>query len=436
MNVGILGGTKGLGKSIAIFLKKEGFSVTITGRDEVQGNQTAKEIGVSYSKDNKKIANLSDILIISVPIGTIESVIKEIADSTKEGSVIIDVASVKEKPAEIMEKYLKNNVEFIPTHPIFGPRTQSLNGQVMVLTPIKKGKWYKKLIKFLKSHNTRIVETEPKEHDDMMAIVQILTHYTYISTAYAIKKLGVNIKQTRKFASPIYNLMVDMIARIVSQNPILTYSIQKENENGEHVREVFLESAKEIEKALKRNDKDKFTEIAISATKNMDDIQDALGRSDKAIASQTHELALLKNSINNEIVVKHIYSNEIHCGILKEMDPEYIVLERGKRSTKLKIANIKVLNESEIQEWKKANYPNEKYNLSCIFPLSSNADIIKLAIESMNDIITVEIVETWINPQIPKNMLGITFKIETFNKNSIKEVETFLKGFGAEIYGK
>ena len=129
----------------------------------------------------------------------------------------------------------------------------------------------------------KVIETVPQEHDKMMAIVQVLTHFSYISTAYAIAKLNVNVKDTQDFESPIYNLMIDMIARIVSQNPFLTYSIQLENKNGELVRQTFADAVCELKDVISTKDEDKFVDIALIATKNMGDIQSALGRSDKAI---------------------------------------------------------------------------------------------------------------------------------------------------------
>ena len=243
-----------------------------------------------------------------------------------------------------MAKLLPEHVEFIPTHPVFGPRTSSLNGQVVVLTPIKKGKWYPKVFNFLKTHNVRVIESSPKEHDDMMSIVQILTHFSYISTAVAIEKLGVNISQTREFASPIYNLMVDMISRIVSQNPFLTYSIQNENENGEKVREVFAESVIELKDILSLQEKDEFVKIVSAATKNMDDIQAALERSDKAIESLTRELTLLKKFIGEKIAIEDIYSGKVYIGILKELNPDYLIIATENDLKELKIANIKILD--------------------------------------------------------------------------------------------
>lgn len=40
-----------------------------------------------------------------------------------------------------------------------------------------------------------------------------------------------------------------------------------------------------LKEVLSKHDEDKFVDIAIDANKNLDDIQSALGRSDKAIDS-------------------------------------------------------------------------------------------------------------------------------------------------------
>ncbi|MCL2688149.1 MAG: prephenate dehydrogenase [Methanobrevibacter sp.] len=438
MKIGIIGGTKGLGKTLAALLKQEGFDITITGRDENIGNLVSQELDVSYSNNNKEVAKSSAIVIVSVPIANTNKVIEEIAKFLQKGSLLLDVTSVKTGPSNIMEKLLDDGVEFIPTHPVFGPRTTNLNGQVVVLTPTEKiqkeGKWYPKVLKFLKNHKVRIIETTPQEHDDMMAVVQVLTHFSYISTASAIKKLGINIKDTRKFASPIYNLMVDMISRIVSQNPFLTYSIQLENENGEKVRQTFADSVNELKEVLSNHDEDKFVEIAIEATKNMDDIQCALGRSDKAIDSQNHEISILKNSIGKEIALQHIYSEEMHIGILIDFTPDFIILDTGKREKKLKMANIRVLNEGDLFKWNLANKTIKIHSISCVFPKISDENIIKDAIkDSVSNVFDVKVIDIYTGEQIPEDCVSITFEIQSFEHSTFKSVEKLLKGFGGKI---
>ncbi|OQD59716.1 prephenate dehydrogenase [Methanobrevibacter arboriphilus JCM 13429 = DSM 1125] len=438
MKIGIIGGTRGLGKTLASILSKEEFDVTITGRDTVTGNQVSEDLNVEYSNDNKKVASSSDIIIISVPISTTSKVIKEIAKSVKPGSLVVDVTSVKVEPSNLMKTLLDDDVEFIPTHPVFGPRTTNLEGQVVVLTPIsqkqKEGKWYPKILKFLNDRKVRIIEASPEEHDDMMAVVQVLTHFSYISTASAIKKLGINIKDTRKFASPIYNLMVDMISRIVSQNPFLTYSIQLENQNGEKVRQTFADSVLELKKVITNHDKDNFVKIAIEATKNLDDIQSALGRSDKAIDSQNHELTILKNSIGKEIALQHIYSEEVHIGVLNQVNPDFIILDTGKNQKKLKIANIKILDKYDLLDWKIKNQNTKTNSISCIFPKNSNAEIIKDTIKNcVDDIISIKVTDIYTGHQISEGNVSFTFEIVAFDKSTFKSVKDVLEGFGGII---
>ncbi|MDD2643133.1 MAG: prephenate dehydrogenase [Methanobacteriaceae archaeon] len=433
MKIGIIGGTRGLGKTLAWFFKRENFDVTITGRDETVGKITSYELNVNYSSNNEEVVKSSDIIIISVPISSTKDVIKELAPKMTPGSLLIDVTSVKEGPSKIMEKYVPKDVEFIPTHPVFGPRTTSLNGQIIVLTPKKKGKWYPKVKKFLKNKKMKVIETVPQEHDKMMAIVQVLTHFSYISTAYAIAKLNVNVKDTQDFESPIYNLMIDMIARIVSQNPFLTYSIQLENKNGELVRQTFADAVCELKDVISTKDEDKFVDIALIATKNMGDIQSALGRSDKAINSLNHESNILKMSIGKEIGLKHIYSGIVHIGILEDLGPEFLKLNTNKHHKKLKISNVEVLSEKELIQWKIKLQKNYSQSISCVFPLTADQYVIKDTINNIKDITNVKIIDVYTGPQIQEGFTSFTFKIEALNNAAFESTKNILKGFGGVI---
>ena len=314
MNVGIIGGSDGLGKTLIYYFRDE-FEVYITGRDHKKGKAVADGMNVHYIESNAGLANISDILIVSVPIEHTCDVIREVAPFMKEGSVMVDVTSVKEGPTKTMGEVLPDTIEYIPTHPIFGPRTTRLDNQVIVLTPVRKGKWYSKVYRYLESKNMRVIETSAEKHDFMMSIVQVLTHFSFISTASAIEKLKVDISETEDYESPIYNLMIDMIARIVSQNPYLTYNIQSMNNNGAKIRNSFADAVIELRDAINNEDEDKFIDIAINATKHMGDIKNALGRSDKAIGALNYEYSILFNSIGKEVGLKHIYSGKIHTGI-------------------------------------------------------------------------------------------------------------------------
>ena len=431
MKVGIIGGSDGLGKTLIYFLRDD-FDVIISSVEHEKGRKIATKLSIEYVESNTQLAEMCDIVIVSVPIHVTPSVISQIAPFMRKGSLMVDVTSVKEIPSQVMREEL-NDVEYLPTHPIFGPRTTELDNQVIVLTPDKKGKWFNKVYNYLDDKNMRIIETTAEKHDYMMSIVQVLTHFSFISTASAMEKLKVDIGETEDFESPIYNLMIDMIARIVAQNPYLTYYIQSMNNNGPKIRNTFAEAVNELRDVVNNNDEDKFVELAIKATKNMGDIRGALGRSDKAINSLNHEYSLLNQSIGKEIGLKHIYSGKIHVGILEKVDKDTAILKDGNKTKKLVVANIEVLSDSELYNWKVKNLNSKTESISCVFPVRVDKHVILDTIANLNNIIDVEITDVYQGPQIKKEDVSLTFKVTGLYKESIENVKSLLTGFGGII---
>ena len=432
MKVGIIGGSDGLGKTLIYYFRDE-FEVCITGRDHKKGRQVADELDVNYIESNEELAEKSDVLIISVPIQHTCDVIRQVAPFMKSGSVMIDVTSVKEGPTKTMGEALGDNVEYIPTHPVFGPRTTRLDNQVIVLTADRKGKWYAKVYDYLASKNLRIIETSAEKHDFMMSIVQVLTHFSFISTASAIEKLRVDISETEDYESPIYNLMIDMIARIVSQNPYLTYNIQSMNTNGDKIRNTFADAVLELRDVINNNDEEEFIDIAIKATKNMGDIKNALGRSDKAIGALSYEYSYLYESVGQEVGLKHIYSGKIHVGILESVDGKTAVLKDGNKIKKLRIANIRILLPEELHQWKIENQKTTTKSISCAFPKNVDADIIQKTVLMHGNILDAKLIDKYDGPQIDDDFISLTFEVTALTREDIDLVKRLFTGFGGVI---
>ena len=432
MNVGIIGGSDGLGKTLIYYLRDE-FDVYITGRDHKKGRHVADEMNVNYIESNEGLANISDILVVSVPIQHTCDVIREVAPFMKSGSVMIDVTSVKEGPTKTMGEALPESVEYIPTHPVFGPRTTRLDNQVIVLTADRKGKWYGKVYDYLASKNMRIIETSAEKHDFMMSIVQVLTHFSFISTASAIEKLRVDISETEDYESPIYNLMIDMIARIVSQNPYLTYNIQSMNSNGDKIRNTLAEAVLELRDVINNGDEEEFIDIAIKATKHMGDITNALGRSDKAIGALSYEYSYLNESIGEEVGLKHIYSGKIHVGILESIDGKTAVLRNGTKTKKLRIANIRIMLPDELHQWKIENLKTVTKSISCVFPKNVNVGIIQKTVLMHDNILNIKLTDAYNGPQINDDSVSLTFEITALTKDDIDQVKVLFTGFGGII---
>lgn len=435
-NVTVIGGTRGLGEWIAKELSKEKFNVTITSRNKESGEKVAKKINTMYSNDNIEAIENADLIIFSVPIDNMVETIKDVAPYAPENSLLMDITSVKREPSEALIKYSPENTEILPCHPMFGPRTASIEGQVIILTPIenRSKKSFGIIEKFLKDRNVHVVISTPEEHDKIMSVVQGITHFSYISIASTIKKLNISAKKSREFASPIYSLMLDMISRIVSQNPYLYYSIQKSNDATAFSRKTLIEESIYLSELIENGEEELFVENMSDSAKHLDEFEEALGRSDKAINSLTNDLNILKDSIGKEIGVKHQYSKNIHVGIVDNVTADTVTLIDSKNEAiTLKISNVNKLSDEELFNWKKNNLKLCEYDVSVIFPERCNKNILLNTFRNIKPVINVELVEVYTDNPIEDGYMSLTFHYSTFNRNDKNYVENYLQGIGGII---
>lgn len=436
INITIIGGTRGLGKWIAEEFKKDNFNITITSRNKTSGLKAAQKIGVNYNNNNIESLKDANIIIFSVPIEYMVETIKEVAPHAPKDALLMDVTSVKTEASIALTKYAPKNTEILPCHPMFGPRVPSLEGQTVILTPIKDrcNKWYNKVYKYLQEHNAHIVVSTPEEHDKTMSVVQGLTHFSYIAIASTIRKLGISVKKSRQFASPVYSLMLDMISRIVSQNPYLYYSIQKSNKQTSKSRKMLLEESNRLADMIEKGKEDEFVQNMSESAKHLDEFEEALGRSDKAISVLTHDLDVIKSSIGQELGFKHQYSGKIHIGIVKEVTVDTAtIIDLNHNILNLKISNINILSDKEVYEWKKNNLKLHEFDVSVIFPDTCDEDILLHMFGNIYCVIDVNIKETYNGEQIKDGFISITFHYTTFYKEDHEIVETYLEGIGGKI---
>lgn len=435
-NVTIIGGTRGLGKWIAQELGKEKFNVTITSRNKSSGEKVAKKINVMYSNDNIEAIENADLIIFSVPIENMVETIRDVAPYAPENSLLMDITSVKKDPSEALIKYSPENTEILPCHPMFGPRTSSIEGQVIILTPIEKRskKSFSIIKNFLEQRNVHVVISTPEEHDKIMSVVQGITHFSYISIASTIKKLNISAKKSREFASPIYSLMLDMISRIVSQNPYLYYSIQKSNDETAISRKTLIEESIHLSNLIENGEEELFVKNMSDSAKHLDEFEEALGRSDKAINSLTNDLNVIKDSLGNEIGLQHQYSKKIHVGIVENVTADSVTLVNNKNQRiTLKISNVNKLSDDELFNWKKENSKLYEFDVSVIFPDRCNKNILLNTFRNIRPVINVELTEVYTGKPIEEGYMSLTFHYSTFKRNDKNFVENYLQGIGGTI---
>ena len=431
-NMTIIGATRGFGRWIAEHLNDD-FNITITSPDEVSGHEVAQELNVEYTSDNVEAVKNADIVIFSVPIEHMAETIREVAPHAKEGSLLMDVCSVKTEAAEALVKYAPENVEILPCHPMFGPRVPTIKRQIIVLTPIEKraDRWLGRVKKYLEESECEIVMTTPQEHDKYMSIVQGLTHFSFITLASTIRKLHINVKKSRSFSSPVYSLMLDMVSRIIYQNPYLYYSIQKNNKENSFARKTLINEGIYLSKLIEEGNEKDFVKNIVESSQHMDDREEALIRSDRSIGMITQKSNVLTKSIGNELGLKDLYSKKVYVGIIKKVTSKYVVLKNhNNEEINLKISGVDILSRKEVFEWKKNNLKLENFDFTVQLPSKCNEKYLIKMFESIEGVIDAEIIDI---KQIDDLKTNFTFNYSVFNKKDKKYIEEYIEGIGGTI---
>ena len=188
LKVTIIGGAGVMGQWFSKFFLGQGFEVTIC--DINPNSETiATELGVKNEDDINLSVLDSDIVMISVPIGSVEDVMKKVAPKMKPGSLLLEIASVKKDVSDAMKRIETNSIEMIGIHPMFGPTTLDMKNQLVIVIPVKGDKWTLKIRQIFEDFGARTEILSAEKHDEIMAVVQGLTHFTYIAIGSTIKTL-------------------------------------------------------------------------------------------------------------------------------------------------------------------------------------------------------------------------------------------------------
>ena len=434
MQMLIIGGTGEMGQWFATFFKNEGYDVWISGR---RGrSEIAEKLGVNFTSSPEEIIPECDIVIVSVPIDITSEIIRQTAPIMKTGSLLMDLTSIKKKPVEAMIESAPEGVELLGTHPMFGPSIPSLQGQTFILAPVENRceKWFPKIQDLLEEHGAHIEIITPQEHDHIVSIVQGLTHFAYITIGATLKELDFDVQGSRRFMSPVYEIMLDFVGRILGQNPWLYAQIQIQNPEIPNVHKAFIEQCEKLSELVVKNNADDFCEVMKNASIHFGDTGAALHRSDKLINLKLAEFEELLQSIGKEKGLYHIYSNKTHVGTIEKVMARSVILSEAGKQINLKIENIQLLSSEELEIWKNKNFTRKTRDISVFIPDNADPDTLCRISGKSHEGVTCEIMDIYSSEDRRKS---VTFRLtirQDIDINEIQnETENLLKGIGCTL---
>lgn len=245
LEIGIIGGTGGIGRWFVDFFEKEGYTVHVSGR--------------RTGMDMDEMAQKCQVVIVSVPIGVTTQVIEQVGPKMKKESLLMDFTSLKEEPVKAMLEC--SSSEVMGCHPLFGPDVSSIEGQNIVFCPARTEKWSNWPKDIFRKRGAHVFETTPEDHDEMMAIIQGLNHLNTITMGLALRETGVDLTELKKFSTPIFDTKLAIIEKIFTNNPQLYAEIISLNPHIYKILDIYEKTLARLKNLIGRKDTKGLTKL-------------------------------------------------------------------------------------------------------------------------------------------------------------------------------
>lgn len=238
MNIGIIGGTGGIGKRFAAFFEEKGHTVHVSGR--------------SSGPAITELAGICPVVIAAVPMAASGEVIEKVGPHMGRDSLLMDFGSLQAPAVRHMLKASASEV--VGMHPLFGPDVSTLSGQNVILCPGRGDRWLSWLKEFLEDSGACVSVVEPEKHDGIMALVQGLNHLNTIMMGLVLRDAGADMAELGNFTTPLFRKKAEIVERVFTGKERLYAEIITLNPHMQKILDLYSENLAKITELIARRD--------------------------------------------------------------------------------------------------------------------------------------------------------------------------------------
>lgn len=192
-------------------------------------------------------AGACDLVILANDLAGLEESCKAIAPHVTQDTIVMDVCSVKLKPAEILQRVLGDKCKLLVTHPLFGPQSFANNGGTKGLRMVwhdQVGGPFPELEELFGGKlGLNIMKLTPDDHDKDMAWVHALTFFVGRGL------LNLNPPET-PLATHYYKELMDLVTQEKQHSYELFMTVQQGNPYADNIRKQFVDSLSVLESEI------------------------------------------------------------------------------------------------------------------------------------------------------------------------------------------
>ncbi len=212
-------------------------------------------------EDAHELLPRADIVLLAVGYESdlaYRAIVRSYCPAFRPGSLIVDLGSTKLPSLVALESELPSEVGVLGAHPLFGPTVSDLTGLIVAVVDAADGRplspWREWFVEQLARLKMIVTPATAREHDDAMAFVQALTHFTLLSYAYTFVRLDFDPVELLAFRTPVFEPLLYLAARVANlarSTPETYRSIQALSTRPD-ARRAFLDTARELLETIER----------------------------------------------------------------------------------------------------------------------------------------------------------------------------------------
>ncbi|RDE08815.1 prephenate/arogenate dehydrogenase family protein [Pelagibacterium lacus] len=254
-----------IGSSIARGARAAGLARTIaiaTRREETLAEARALGLGDIYTTDAAEAVEGADLVILCSPVGTYETIARQIAGALKPGAIVSDVGSVKAHVIASIAPHMPDNVHLVPGHPLAGTEHSGpsagfadlFQNRWCVLTPTEgtDPEAVETLSAFWRGLGSNVEIMEAGHHDLVLAITSHVPHLVAYNIVGTVADLEAHTQsEVIKFSASGFR----DFTRIAASDPVMWRDVFLTNRDA--VLEMlgrFLEDLSVLQRAVRMGD--------------------------------------------------------------------------------------------------------------------------------------------------------------------------------------
>lgn len=206
-----------------------------------------------------------EAIIVSVPLGRMSDVLHRLVELAPRG-LIIEIASIKDELAPVLERGRQAGLKMSSLHPMFGPRKSPYEPLTFVLAYAEDPQNERLQVEeWIRHPYTHLVPVPFHHHDRLMGWLLGFAHLSGMLFGCALTRSGLGAEELKACASTTYNRQTSAALHVLGEDPDLYFDIQSLNPHRGEVYRAASEALKELVDAVQEGDRERFRTVLSSA---------------------------------------------------------------------------------------------------------------------------------------------------------------------------